>query len=120
VKHCHAPGLPCSDRIIGLQGGSACLWINGCERSGKNYEPILRIIPRDTSWVTWGELVEPRMLAEFRDRDKVSNTRLCAAVYSGSVPAHPIPAADCSQQVCRLHGSGSDIADRGCHDDTRK
>jgi hypothetical protein len=29
-------------------------------------------------------------------------------------------AADCSQQVCRLHGSGSDIADRGCDDDKRK
>jgi hypothetical protein len=35
-------------------------------------------------------------------------------------PAHAIPAADCSQQVCRLHGSGSDSADRGCDDDTRK
>jgi hypothetical protein len=59
------------------------------------------------------------MLAEFRDRDKVSKTRLCAAVDSGSVQPTQIPAADCSQQVSRLHGSGSDIADRGCHDDTR-
>jgi hypothetical protein len=40
------------------QGGSACRWIDGYERSGKNYEPILRIIPRDTPWVTWREFVE--------------------------------------------------------------
>jgi hypothetical protein len=31
-------------------------------------------------------------------------------------PAHPVRAADCSQQVCRLHGSSSDIADCGCDD----
>jgi hypothetical protein len=54
VKHCQRTRLPCSDRLIGLHGGSACRWINGYERSGKNYEPILRIIPRDTPWVTWG------------------------------------------------------------------
>jgi hypothetical protein len=30
------------------------------------------------------------------------------------------PTADCSQQACRLHGSSSDIADRGCDDDKRK
>jgi hypothetical protein len=35
--------------------------------------------------VTWGEFVEARMLAEFRDSDKVPNTRLRAAVDSGSV-----------------------------------
>jgi hypothetical protein len=33
---------------------------------------------------------------------------------------HPIPAADCSQQVCRLQGSRSDIADRSCDDYRRK
>jgi hypothetical protein len=42
-----------ADRLIGLHGGSARRWINGYERSGKNYEPILRIIPRDARWVTW-------------------------------------------------------------------
>ena len=49
------------------------------------------------------------------DLDKTSRHQAARAR-----PAHPIPAADCSQQVRRLHGSGSDIADRGCDDDTRK
>jgi hypothetical protein len=35
--------------------------------------------------VTWGEFVEARMLAEFRDRDKVPTSRLRAAVDSGSI-----------------------------------
>jgi hypothetical protein len=33
--------------------------------------------------VTWGEFVEARMLAEFRDRDKVPTSRLRAAVDDG-------------------------------------
>jgi hypothetical protein len=36
------------------------------------------------------------MLAEFRDSDKVPNTRLRAAVDSGRVQPTPNPAADCS------------------------
>ena len=70
------------DRLIGLHGGTARRWINGYERAGTAYEPILRIVPRDTAWVTWGEFVEARMLAEFRDRDKVRTSRLRAAVDS--------------------------------------
>ena len=42
--------------------------------------------------MTWGEFVEARMLAEFRDRDKVPNTRLRAAVDSGSVQRAGNPA----------------------------
>jgi uncharacterized protein (DUF433 family) len=70
------------DRLIGLHGGTARRWINGYERGGTSYEPILRVVPRDTPWVTWGEFVESRMLAEFRDREKVRTSRLRAAVDS--------------------------------------
>lgn len=68
------------DRLIGLRGGTARRWINGYERSGKVYDPILRVKPRDTAWVTWGEFVETRMLAEFRDIKKVPIPRLRAAI----------------------------------------
>jgi uncharacterized protein (DUF433 family) len=70
------------DRLIGLHGGTARRWVNGYERGGKVYEPILRVVPRDTPWVTWGEFVEARMIAEFRDREKVRTSRLRAAVDS--------------------------------------
>jgi hypothetical protein len=95
-------------------------WINGYERSGKHYEPILRIIPRDIPWVTWGEFVEARILAEFRDRDKVPNTRLRAAVDAGSVHPTQSPRQIAASRYVGLHGSGSDIADRGCDDEKRK
>jgi uncharacterized protein (DUF433 family) len=68
------------DRLIGLPGGTARRWINGYERSGRVYDPILRLKPRDTAWVTWGEFVETRMLAEFRDFKKVPIPRLRAAI----------------------------------------
>jgi uncharacterized protein (DUF433 family) len=66
------------DRLVDLRGGTARRWINGYERSGKPYEPVLRVAPRDTQWVTWGEFVETRILAEFRE--KVPTARLRAAI----------------------------------------
>ena len=68
------------DRIVGLRGGTARRWINGYHRSGTVYEPILRTEPRDTEWVTWGEFVETRILAEYRDIRKVRTQRLRAAI----------------------------------------
>jgi uncharacterized protein (DUF433 family) len=67
------------DRLIGLRAGTARRWINGYERAGKRYEPILRTSPLDSEWATWGEFVEARMLSEFRDQS-VRTARLRAAV----------------------------------------
>ena len=67
------------DRLVRLPSGTARRWINGYSRSGKVYDPILRVAPIDSEWVTWGEFVETRMLAEFRDQ-KVPTPRLRAAV----------------------------------------
>jgi hypothetical protein len=55
-----------------------------------------------------------------KDRTKSYWTRHLGLPWPRARPARPIPAADCSQQDCRLHGSGSDIADRSCDDDKRK
>ena len=68
------------DRLIGLRGGTAQRWINGYERGGIVYDPVLRVTPRDTPWVTWGEFVEARMLAEYRDRKKMRIQRLREAI----------------------------------------
>jgi uncharacterized protein (DUF433 family) len=102
------------DRLIGLHGGTARRWINGYERGGKVYEPILRVVPCDTSWVTWGEFVEVRMLAEFRDREKVRTSRLRAAVdllrrmYGIAYPlAHLRPYLDVHERDVTI--SGDDV-----------
>ena len=67
------------DRLVGLRAGTARRWINGYDRAGKHYDPILRSSTNVTEWVTWGEFVEARMLAEFRDAS-VPTARLRAAV----------------------------------------
>jgi|SRR5271154_5628748 len=68
------------DRIVGLRSGTARRWINGYQRGGKLYEPILRTESRDTEWATWGEFVETRILAEYRDIAKVPTPRLRGAI----------------------------------------
>lgn len=64
------------DRLIGTTPGTAKRWINGYERGGIVYEPVLRVTPRDDAWVTWGEFVEARMLAEYRDIKNIRVARL--------------------------------------------
>lgn len=56
------------DRLVGLPGGTARRWLNGYERNRTFYEPVLRPEPQEGDVVTWGELVEARLLAEFRYR----------------------------------------------------
>lgn len=67
------------DRLIGLSAGTARRWINGYQRSGTAYPPILRVAPRDTEWATWGEFVETRILAEYRNLN-IPTARLRAAI----------------------------------------
>lgn len=57
------------DRLVGLHGGTARRWLDGYTRAGKFYEPILRESATGDDSVTWGEMVEARLLAEFRDRE---------------------------------------------------
>lgn len=57
------------DRLVGLRGGTSKRWLEGYARSGKFYDPVLREKPTGSEAVTWGEMVEARLLAEFRDQD---------------------------------------------------
>ncbi|MGH3500139.1 MAG: DUF433 domain-containing protein [Nocardioidaceae bacterium] len=54
------------DRLVGLTPGTAKRWLNGYSRGGADYAPILREQPRSEDVVTWGEMVEARLLAEYR------------------------------------------------------
>lgn len=56
------------DRLVGLHAGTAKRWLEGYERQGHFYAPVLREEPTGSDAVTWGEMVEARLLAEFRDR----------------------------------------------------
>jgi uncharacterized protein (DUF433 family) len=69
------------DRLVGVPSGTARRWLEGYEREGKFYDPVLRPSPTSGDDVTWGEMVEARLLAEFRRRD-VTVQRLRPAIVA--------------------------------------
>lgn len=60
-------GMAQVDRLLRLKSGTAKRWIDGYERSGKKYPPVVRVDPTGDEIVTWGEFVETRLLAEYRN-----------------------------------------------------
>jgi uncharacterized protein (DUF433 family) len=60
-------GLAQVDRVLGLKNGTAQRWVDGYDRGGKHYEPLIRESTTGQSIVTWGEFIEARLLAEYRD-----------------------------------------------------
>ena len=54
------------DDILGLRGGTAKRWIDGYQRRGREYPPVVREERVDNDLVTWGEFVETRLLAAYR------------------------------------------------------
>lgn len=59
-------GMAQVDALLGLRPGTASRWIDGYERRGKHYMPIVREQTTGDEIVTWGEFVESRLLAEYR------------------------------------------------------
>lgn len=55
------------DWLLALSPGTARRWIDGYERAGKHYQPVIRIESTGEETVTWGEFVETRLLSEYRD-----------------------------------------------------
>jgi uncharacterized protein (DUF433 family) len=60
-------GLGQIDSLLGLPGGTARRWIDGYRRSGKLYPPVVREHHTGDEIATWGEFIETRLLAEYRD-----------------------------------------------------
>jgi uncharacterized protein (DUF433 family) len=60
-------GMSQVDALLRLANGTARRWIDGYERSGKHYPPVVRVAPTGDDVVTWGEFVETRLLAGYRD-----------------------------------------------------
>lgn len=80
------------DRLVGLPPGTARRWLDGYERQGRFYDPILRDAPTKRDAVTWGEMVEARLVAEFRDR-RVPVQRLRPAIVRLREEIGPYPLA---------------------------
>lgn len=55
------------DCILGLRSGTARRWIDGYRRGNKAYPPVVREQPTGDEIVSWGEFVETRLLAQYRD-----------------------------------------------------
>lgn len=72
---------PDVDRLVGLHAGTAKRWLEGYTREGKFYDPVLREEPTGSDSVTWGEMVESRLLANYRSRN-VSVQRLRPAIVA--------------------------------------
>lgn len=64
------------DRLLGLNQGTARRWIDGYQRSGRIYPPIVREERTGDSWVTWGEFTETRLLSEYRDINEIRIQKL--------------------------------------------
>jgi uncharacterized protein (DUF433 family) len=60
-------GLAQIDSLLGLQAGTARRWIDGYRRGGKTYDPVVREHSTGEEIATWGEFIETRLLAEYRD-----------------------------------------------------
>ncbi len=55
------------DALLGLSSGTARRWIDGYERRGRHYAPVVREETTGDDLVTWGEFVETSLLANYRD-----------------------------------------------------
>lgn len=55
------------DRLLGLRSGTARRWIDGYTRGGRAYDPVVRERHTGEEMATWGEFVETRLLAGYRD-----------------------------------------------------
>ncbi len=55
------------DRILGLSPGTGRRWIDGYKRGGREFAPVVRPSASGNESVTWGEFVETRLLAEYRN-----------------------------------------------------
>lgn len=67
------------DLYAGLPAGTARRWIDGYQRGGLRYPPVIRVEHTGEDSVTWGEFVETSLLAGYRSRG-VSLQRLRPAV----------------------------------------
>lgn len=62
-------------RQLGMPTATLRYWLEGAERDGRRYEPVLRPAPTGVSDVTWGEMVEARYLRAYRTHVSLQRIR---------------------------------------------
>lgn len=60
-------GMTQTDSLLGLKPGTARRWIDGYKRGRRTYAPVIRRETTGIDTVTWGEFVEARLLANYRN-----------------------------------------------------
>jgi uncharacterized protein (DUF433 family) len=64
-------------RLLGVPQGTLNYWLEGGERRGKIYRPVIRVEPRgDREAVTWAEFIEAGLLREYRRTHNVPMAEL--------------------------------------------
>jgi hypothetical protein len=63
-------------RLLRVPQPTLHYWLEGGERRGKLYRPIIRVEPTGMRIVTWAEFVEAALLREYRRRLNVPMTEL--------------------------------------------
>lgn len=64
-------------RLLGVARNTLNYWLEGCERQGKTYKPIIRFEPKGgRALVTWAEFVEAGWLREYRQSHGVPMAEL--------------------------------------------
>lgn len=68
-------------RLLGVPQGTLNYWLEGGERRGKVYRPVIRVEPRgDRAAVTWAEFIEAGLLREYRRTHDVPMAELRAFI----------------------------------------
>lgn len=102
--------MPQVDRLLALPSGTAKRWIDGYQRRGRLYDPVIRLEPTGDEIVTWGEFVEARFLAEYRTKG-IPLVRMRPAILElrkqfGQYPlAHARPLIDGKDLVLQVQDS---------------
>jgi hypothetical protein len=68
-------------RLLEVAPSTLHYWLEGGERRGVTYPPVIRVEPRGRVNVTWGEFLEAGLLREYRRRD-IPMTQLRAFITS--------------------------------------
>jgi len=56
-------------RLLGISPAKLARWLDGYERAGTTYPPVVRQEPTGSDVVTWGEFVELGYLSEYRKKN---------------------------------------------------
>lgn len=67
-------------RLLRVAQSTLHYWLEGGKRSGKTYQPIIRLEPQGTRTVTWAEFIEAALLRQYRREHNVPMAELRAFI----------------------------------------